>query len=214
MKKAGIYQIINNITNKSYIGSSKSINNRWNVHRYLLKMGKHSNKHLQYSWNKYGEKNFNFIILEECNINDLITREQFFIDTFKPEYNIREIASSNEGFNHTIKSKDKISKASILKWQNSEIREKIIKGNQKKIICYNKEGYFIKEFSSIKEAALELSIFPTNISKILKGKGFIIKGYHFKYYTNNYNLKIQSPLELYYKKKYETIIQNTKNRKK
>jgi hypothetical protein len=46
-----------------------------------------------YLWNKYGERNFNFRILEFCQIRDLDEREQYWIDTLNPECNIiRNIA--------------------------------------------------------------------------------------------------------------------------
>jgi len=60
----GIYQITNMVNNKFYIGSSIDIPKRWKQHTSDLKKNKHTNKHLQFAWNKYTEKNFNFQILE------------------------------------------------------------------------------------------------------------------------------------------------------
>lgn len=42
---------------------------RWDNHRACLRGGYHGNKYLQRSWNKYGEDNFEFIILVNC-VND------------------------------------------------------------------------------------------------------------------------------------------------
>lgn len=68
----GIYKIINNINGKSYIGSSRNICNRLRCHYYELRNNKHCNKRLQNSWNKYGEENFEFQLVETCNLENLI----------------------------------------------------------------------------------------------------------------------------------------------
>ena len=84
--KSGIYQITNKVNGKFYIGSSIQIEIRWKQHINALKKGNHCNKKLQNSWNKYGEQAFEFSILEETN--DLINREQFYVNELKPELNI------------------------------------------------------------------------------------------------------------------------------
>ena len=63
MKGSGIYKINNIITNKIYIGSAVDISNRWAVHKYQLRNKLHASKHLQNSWNLYGEDSFKFEIL-------------------------------------------------------------------------------------------------------------------------------------------------------
>jgi len=56
---------------------------------------------------KYGFKNFSLEILEYSeNGVDLITREQYFFDLLKPEYNILAIAGSPLGFKHSEKTLD------------------------------------------------------------------------------------------------------------
>lgn len=85
---SGIYKIVNIINNKFYIGSSKELNRRWSEHKSELKHNKHINIILQRAWNKYGIDCFNFEIIEECDVNILLEREQFYIDTLKPKYNI------------------------------------------------------------------------------------------------------------------------------
>ena len=37
---------------------------------------------------KYGYSNFSLEILEYCNKNEIVVREQHYIDILKPEYNI------------------------------------------------------------------------------------------------------------------------------
>lgn len=75
LKFSGIYCIINIKNNKCYIGSTKYISSRLWKHRSLLRNKKHDNQHLQNAWNKYGEDNFDYYIVEKCNIELLEERE-------------------------------------------------------------------------------------------------------------------------------------------
>lgn len=79
---SGIYKITNKTTNKIYIGSSKNIEERWKAHINLLNRNKHNNNHLQHAWNKYGNKDFEFEIIEICDLSNLIEREQYYIDYY------------------------------------------------------------------------------------------------------------------------------------
>jgi len=64
-KISGIYKILNNITNDVYIGQSKNLNQREKIHFSVLKRRKHENPYLQNAFDKYGEKNFIFEIIQE-----------------------------------------------------------------------------------------------------------------------------------------------------
>lgn len=100
-KVAGIYSIQNILNNKRYIGSTKNFYSRFHEHKYLLLNGKHHSKHLQNSFNKYGDSVFVFQILEICEpIRDtLLLIEQKYLD-LNPEYNINKYASGADiGFN-------------------------------------------------------------------------------------------------------------------
>ena len=110
-KMIGIYKITNLINNKIYIGSSKNLKKRLNDHFSYLKRNKHGNNHLQASYNKHGLNYFTTEIIEECDLTILIKREQYYIDTLKPEYNKRIIAESNEGSTFSIVAKQNMSKA-------------------------------------------------------------------------------------------------------
>lgn len=80
----GIYEIYCLRNNKRYIGSSKDMEKRWNDHVIALKYNMHHNRFLQEAWNRYGESEFVFTILEEVNDNkDLFKREEVYIKKFK-----------------------------------------------------------------------------------------------------------------------------------
>ena len=81
--KPGVYCFINICNGKRYIGQSNNLRKRYNTHRYQLKNGRHHNKHLQRAWNKYGENNFKYIILQICKDSDhAIEREQYWANKY------------------------------------------------------------------------------------------------------------------------------------
>lgn len=81
--------------NKSYIGSTKCIINRTRQHLHGLTRNIHANQYLQHSFNKYGQNTFKISILEFVeNINDLLIREQYYLDIYKPEFNISKSSTA------------------------------------------------------------------------------------------------------------------------
>ncbi len=81
----GVYSIVNIINNKIYIGSSIHVNKRFSEHKYSLGNNCHYNKHLQNAWNKYGEENFSFSIVEQVDGDESILKaaEQKWIDYYE-----------------------------------------------------------------------------------------------------------------------------------
>lgn len=109
--KAVIYRWINCINNKSYIGSTKCLKSRFNVYFSLSKMKKNldtGNSLIYMALLKYGYSNFKLEIIEYCKPHLLISREQYYLDRLKPEYNICKIAGSTLGKLHSDYTKKKI----------------------------------------------------------------------------------------------------------
>lgn len=90
---SGIYQIRNLINDKRYIGLTKCFRTRKTVHFTQLRRNIHTNPKLQHSFNKYGEQNFIFEIIEECEEKRLEEREVFwvsFYNSLENGYNCKE----------------------------------------------------------------------------------------------------------------------------
>jgi group I intron endonuclease len=83
-----VYKIENLNNGKVYIGQTKCFLTRMKSHVCKLNSNKHTNKHLQFSWNKHGKENFSFEILEEPSIEKSDEREVFWINHYSS--NIRE----------------------------------------------------------------------------------------------------------------------------
>ena len=130
----GIYQIQNLVNSKLYLGSTTvyGFNRRWRSHSTALKRNKHSNRHLQFAWNKHGEEVFIFEVIEYVIRLDEMTdkewktlvlqREQYYLDTIlfasckdqrfhKLGYNICRRAGNTLGCKMSEKTKAEMSKA-------------------------------------------------------------------------------------------------------
>jgi group I intron endonuclease len=112
-ERSGIYAILNTVTGKRYIGSAKCFRTRWNAHRAALNKGLHHSKHLQSAWNKHGAEAFVFTILEFCEHQKLIAREQSHIDALRPAYNVCQVAGSTLGRVHSSSTKLKIAQKAL-----------------------------------------------------------------------------------------------------
>ena len=71
----GIYKITNKINGKVYIGQSVNIQRRWRNHKSAI----NDSFPIHKAFKKYGLENFDFEVLEECCIEDLSKREQYYI---------------------------------------------------------------------------------------------------------------------------------------
>lgn len=76
--KSGIYTITNLINGKILVGESKNVQKRLNEHKTKLRGNYHENDYLQKAFNKYKEENFTFELLEECDIQFLLSQENYW----------------------------------------------------------------------------------------------------------------------------------------
>jgi group I intron endonuclease len=129
--KSGIYKISCLANGRCYIGSAKNIVSRFIEHRKTLRAGNHSNRHLKFAWNKYGKDAFTFYVLEYCCIEDLLSREQFFIDEHTKEmgwdnlFNINPIAGSCLGCKRSDETRKKISLMNTGRKHTDELKQKL-----------------------------------------------------------------------------------------
>lgn len=85
----GIYRIACELTGEAYVGSTaRTFEIRWTQHRSDLNKGSHHSRRMQRCWNEHGEAAFIFEILEECDREILMEREQYWIDYLKPALNV------------------------------------------------------------------------------------------------------------------------------
>lgn len=137
MSKGGIYKITNTVNGKFYIGSTNAFHKRKWEHFDKLKKGKHPNKHLNRSVIKYGVENFKFEILENIlDFSNLLIREEYYINSLRPEYNKRFVPYSNKGIifgELTEEHKLKISKANTGKIRSQEVKNKISEYSKKNL---------------------------------------------------------------------------------
>jgi hypothetical protein len=93
-----------------------------------LKNNQHPTKHLQSAWNKYGEENFEFTILEEVENGLQFQKEQEYLNKYRPFDN-------HIGYN-TLRHST---------WETAAIQTKFLCGN-----CSNRNRYYIKRSSGEK----------------------------------------------------------------
>ncbi len=102
----GVYQIRCTVDGHFYVGGAYAdFQRRWKDHRDNLRKGTHGNRHLQSAWNLHGEDNFEFEVMERCPPDDVLEREQAWInanfDGSRVCYNICPVAQSRLGVPHS-----------------------------------------------------------------------------------------------------------------
>jgi len=109
----GLYTIHNHVNGKHYIGSTCNFRKRWNLHRCLLRNGRHHSAYLQNAWDKHGEVVFTFNVLQICDRPTRLMLEQHFFDTLPAQYNMSRKATSSEGCKRSPETSERM-RAAIL----------------------------------------------------------------------------------------------------
>jgi group I intron endonuclease len=92
------------------VGSALNGYKRKHLHFKSLKNNIHHNLKLQHHYNKYGSEDLVFEVLEkDISPPNIILREQYYLDSYKPFFNICRTAGSCLGRKHSSETKTKIS---------------------------------------------------------------------------------------------------------
>lgn len=111
---SGTYQIVCKTNGRRYIGSSKNIEGRWKEHLRCLKKGTHTAPHLQNCFNKYGETDFHWGIINICNVDELLVKEQKWLDV-TPSLLNGHLSATGRGAPHSEATRRKISETRLLR---------------------------------------------------------------------------------------------------
>ena len=192
----GIYMIQNLVNFKIYIGQSVNIEDRWGDHKYELNKGYHHNKHLQKSWRKYGQENFEFTIICECDESQLNTMEEYYIFelmTYDPDFGYNKTYGGGGGrpteetiMKNRESNKRAYSKPEVLakiKGSNNGWYGKHGKDNPQSIpiVQLNKDEHLVRIWESSMEAEKNGGFGNSNINHCLKGRLKTYRGYKWMY---------------------------------
>ena len=206
---ATIYKIINNITNKIYIGeTTRTLSVRWRQHKSRSK-DINNNTYLYLSMRKYGIENFSVEILEECEDSKRFERETYYIKTLNSMapngYNLVLSQNGttslyddvilelwNEGLllveiGKQINFDPKIVSRILLNLgiTKEEIQkrkgEAIGKRSSKGVTQYSLEGEYLGDWESATAAAETLGLNRASISKCCNGDMLTYKNYIWQY---------------------------------
>lgn len=196
----GIYYIKCILNKKVYIGSSVNIKKRLEKHMSFLKHNKHFNQHLQNAFNKYGKEWFKIGIIDLCEKEELIEKEQFYMNKNTNLFNI--IISDITRPSITKEVAQKISESLQKKYSSGFVSKS--KGIKTNVIPWNKGKHYEstdhlkvhKKFKNKEKTYKEKS-------EILRNKSPEIYVYDIK---NNFLGKWRSPKDLEEESKKENFI--------
>ncbi len=171
---SGIYTITNLVNGKIYVGQTVGIIGRKGSHFTDLKLGKDS-PHLQAAYDKYGKENFIYELLEECEEQFLNSQEHYWclmlnVHNSKHGYNIRRTHP------HGGNSRGRHSEYSKLKMKDTPAdmivpgyKDYKFKNYRKKVLQFDLEGNFIKEWETSKEIVDTLGINYCRLRRHVRG---------------------------------------------
>lgn len=200
--KSGIYMFVNKVNGKRYVGSSLDLSKRFkNYLNFSYLLYKKESMNIKKALVSYGFINFELVILEYCEPSVLLEREQYYLDTLKPEYNILSTAGSTAGVKHSEATISKLKaiasnrsaetrtklKAHILKLNSSQKHidlltklntslEHIAK-TAKSVFVYNVETKENLEFRSMTQAAKNFNVHPETIRRCIKNNRLFLDKY-------------------------------------
>lgn len=132
---SGIYRIQSLIDYRCYIGSSKDLYKRINLHIAELKSNKHHSIKLQRFCNKYGINNLKVVIIQLCPEEKLIELENFYKklhDSYHNGFDTLKYAYSPIGYKWTDEMKMRHSNGVKERLKNDEVFKNKIFSNLEK----------------------------------------------------------------------------------
>ena len=174
-----------------YVGQTQNLKKRKYNHVKELIINSHFNKKVQNVFNKYGEPKFH--IIEECEVEELDQREQFYLDLLFNDPNCLNLAkdavSSGRGVIVSDLTKQKLRECNLGKKLSKETKMKMSKTrkvnkslhikprygadnhNSKPISQFKLDGSLARHFISAAEAARSLGLKnSSSIKKCANGK--------------------------------------------
>jgi group I intron endonuclease len=169
--KTGIYLWTHKESNKMYVGSAFDLSKRFRLYFSIAYMSKRKTSHIYNALLHHGYSTFSLSILEYIDISHfskeeaqklILEREQHFIDSLLPGYNILKIAGSTLGLKYSEDTKEKMRKP---KTEEAKKNMSIAKSGEnhpmfgkisyiaKSVYIYSLDNKLVKECSSITEAA-------------------------------------------------------------
>jgi group I intron endonuclease len=181
--KSGIYRWNNLTTGKCYVGSSKCLASRLSIYyskKAMLNKLSTRTSIIYSALLKYGYNSFSVDILEYCEIDVLVEREQYYLDILKPKYNILKAANSRLGSKHTLETRALMSVKQkginhpfFGKTLSHETRIKISEALKSSIVF--KDSFKVKPRFRTPETILKLSLKSNGVSvKLLDKWGNIL----------------------------------------
>lgn len=187
-----VYRWINKVNGKLYIGSSMDLSVRMYKY-YSLAYLAQSNRAIDRALLKYGFSQFSLEILEYCDKDTVIQREQYYIDTLNPEYNIVKKAGSTLGYKHTTESLERM-RNFVLSAETIEKKieavSKASAANRIPIIVQNINTKESIEYSSMAEGGEALGVHKNTISNAIKNNRIVQKEFVCK--LKNENLTVET----------------------
>jgi group I intron endonuclease len=110
--KSGVYRWTNKVNENTYIGSSTNLGPRLQQY-YGKSLENNKTSLICRAILKYGYENFTLEILEYCDKDKTIQREQYYMDLLKPVYNILLVAGSPLGRKLPLEVKIKMAKSKL-----------------------------------------------------------------------------------------------------
>ena len=195
--KSGVYRIINMENNKTYVGSSINLYARFHVYFNIKKISEGGNRNLLIckALVKYGYSRFSLQILEYCEKENVLAREQYYLDLLQPEYNIQKIAGSPQGYKHTEASRKKMRGKRVYSLEHTDkLRERALLLNavrRIKVEVFDTVENVSTMYDSIREASKALNCRESSINSYEKAKAkrLLEKGEVFLY-KKRYNITV------------------------